>query len=104
MMRGARSVGPGRPPAVVALAANVDVRIVRSGKIGAGGERIIIRRMQRIDHLRRVCGGLVRIMADDTGDGDIIVVGDRGKGLVVDQRQPDGAGMAPATTVDIARR
>ena len=97
-------VRPRGPAIVVALAAEVDVgvRVVFVREHVRGGEEEIRGRGNRVAELRRIGIGLVRIVTDDAGDGDVVVVSKCDGGVQsVDQREPGGAGMTTAATADV---
>ena len=103
MMRRARGVRIGRTGIVVALAAEIDVGVGRVyvREHVRRGEGKIVGGRQRIAELRRIGIGLVRIVANRAGDGNVQVVREREWILTVDQGEPDGAGMTLAATADV---
>ena len=105
MVRCAGRVRPGRPAVVVALGAQIDVgvRVVLVCEHVRGREGKIVGREDGIAKLRRIAVGLMRIVANDTGDSDVQVIREREEILTVDQGQSGRAGMATAATVDVIR-
>ena len=56
---------------VVTLRAQVHLRVILIGKYVGGAQKIVVRGEQRVAHLGGICRGLMRVMADGTGDPDI---------------------------------
>ena len=108
----AARVRPGSAAMIMTLGADINVRVVLVRKVVRGGQKEIVGRGQRLAELVRVNEAghdirpdvvLVRFMTSGTRDTDGACSVRSGQGLTLQQRFPDGSGVATSATRDRAR-
>lgn len=87
---------------VVALAADVDIRIVVGQECAAGWHEIVVGRTLRVAQLVEMAGFLVRVVAGDANNAHVRVAG--GHRQAVDQRVTSGSRVTTTAVADAVGR